>query len=58
MKLIEILKVVRKTFLTPIKARKSYSQCAGDLIIEQHFGHYFKQGLKGFYVDTGSHHPI
>ena len=58
MKLIEFLKVVRKTFLTPIKARKSYSQCAEDLIIDQHFGHYLKQGKKGFYVDAGSHHPI
>ena len=58
MKLTEILKVVRKTFITPIKARKSYSQCAEDLIVEQHFGHYFKQGSKGFYVDAGSHHPI
>lgn len=58
MKLIEFLKIVRKTFFTPIKARKSYSQCAEDLIVDQHFGHYFKKRKKGFYVDAGSHHPI
>jgi FkbM family methyltransferase len=46
---------LRKAFLTPTKARKSYSQCAEDLIAEN----YFKgKGIKkGFYVDVGSHHP-
>ena len=35
MNLLEYLKVIRKTFLTPLKARRSYSQCAEDLIAEQ-----------------------
>lgn len=57
MKIIEFLKVFRKTFLTPLKVRKSYSQFAEDLIVDQYFGDYLKQGKKGFYVDVGSHHP-
>jgi FkbM family methyltransferase len=46
---------LRKAFLTPTKARKSYSQCAEDLIAENYFKG--KQIKKGFYVDVGSHHP-
>ena len=56
MKLIEVL-VVRKTFLTPLKPRKSYSQFAEDLIIEHYLAKKIHEGINGFYVDVGSHHP-
>jgi FkbM family methyltransferase len=54
---LECLKIIRKTFLTPLKTRHSYSQCAEDLIAEQYLlGSDLQDELK-FYVDVGSHHP-
>jgi FkbM family methyltransferase len=57
MKLIDKIKVFRKTFLTPLKPRKSYSQFAEDLIIENYLAPKLHEGINGFYVDVGSHHP-
>ena len=57
MNILKYFKIIRKTFITPIKARRSYSQCAEDLIAEQFFlGSEIQNGMK-FYVDVGSHHP-
>ena len=57
MNFLQFLKVFRKTFLTPLKARKSYSQCAEDLLIDNLLKSSIKSGVKGFYVDVGCHHP-
>jgi FkbM family methyltransferase len=57
MNFLQFLKVFRKTFLTPLKARKSYSQCAEDLLIDNLLQPSIKSGVKGFYVDVGCHHP-
>jgi len=57
MNFFQFLKVFRKTFLTPLKARKSYSQCAEDLLIDNLLQSSIKSGDKGFYVDVGCHHP-
>lgn len=57
MRFIEKIKIFRKTFLTPLKARKSYSQFAEDLIIEHYLAKKIHEGINGFYVDVGSHHP-
>ena len=57
MNFLQFLKVFRKTFLTPLKARKSYSQCAEDLLIDNLLKSSIKIGVKGFYVDVGCHHP-
>ena len=57
MNFLNKLKVFRKTFLTPLKARTSYSQCSEDLIVEQFFKSQIKNGKSGIFVDVGSHHP-
>ena len=57
MNFLQFLKVFRKTFITPLKARKSYSQCAEDLLIDNLLKSSIKSGVKGFYVDVGCHHP-
>lgn len=57
MTIFQFLKVIRKTFLTPLKVRKSYSQCAEDLIVDHLLKSYIKSGVEGFYVDVGCHHP-
>jgi hypothetical protein len=57
MKFLQFLKVFRKTFFTPLKARKSYSQCAEDLMVDHLLQAIIKSGVKGFYVDVGCHHP-
>ena len=57
MNILQLLKVLRKTFLTPIKSRQSYSQCAEDLIVDQFFRGLNKSDRSKFYVDVGSHHP-
>jgi FkbM family methyltransferase len=57
MTIFQFLKVVRKTFLTPLKVRKSYSQCAEDLIVDDLLKSSIKSGADGFYVDVGCHHP-
>ena len=54
---MRFLKVFRKTFLTPLKPRTSFSQCSEDLIVEQFFISLIKKKKKGVYVDVGSHHP-
>jgi len=53
MTIFQFLKVVRKTFLTPLKVRKSYSQCAEDLIVDDLLKSSIKSGADGFYVDIG-----
>ncbi len=57
MNIMRFLKVFRKTFLTPLKPRTSFSQCSEDLIVEQFFISLIKKKKKGVYVDVGSHHP-
>ena len=57
MNFLKKLKVFRKTFLTPLKARTSYSQCSEDLIVEQFFKSQIKNCKNGTFVDVGSHHP-
>jgi len=55
-KLFAGLQGIRRAFFSPSKWKKSYSQCAEDLIVE----FIFKSGAlesRGFYVDVGSHHP-
>ena len=47
MNFLKKLKVFRKTFLTPLKARISYSQCAEDLIVELFFKSQIKNGKNG-----------
>jgi FkbM family methyltransferase len=54
--LLAVLRGIRRGFFSPSKWRKSYSQCAEDLIVEFIFkSRPFKN--KGFYVDVGAHHP-
>ncbi|MEK9866337.1 MAG: FkbM family methyltransferase [Betaproteobacteria bacterium] len=55
-KLFAGLQGIRRAFFSPSKWKKSYSQCAEDLIVE----FIFKSRpikSKGFYVDVGAHHP-
>jgi len=50
------LQGIRRAFLSPSKWKRSYSQCAEDLIVEFIFkSRPFKS--EGFYVDVGAHHP-
>lgn len=46
----------RRGFLSPSKIKRSYSQCAEDLIIEAIFRGRDRID-NGFYVDVGCHHP-
>jgi FkbM family methyltransferase len=50
------LQGIRRAFFSPSKWKKSYSQCAEDLIVEFIFK---SRPIKsnGFYVDVGAHHP-
>jgi len=50
------LQGIRRAFFSPSKWRKSYSQCAEDLIVEFIFKSRPIES-KGFYVDVGAHHP-
>ncbi len=43
-----------KAFISPGKVKKSYSQCAEDLIVQSYFPGKLKTGR---YVDVGCHHP-
>ncbi len=55
-KLFAGLQGIRRAFFSSSKWKKSYSQCAEDLIVE----FIFKSGAlesRGFYVDVGAHHP-
>jgi len=55
-KLFAALHGIRRAFFSPSKWKKSYSQCAEDLIVE----FIFKSRpikSRGFYVDVGAHHP-
>ena len=55
-KLFAGLQGIRRAFFSPSKWKKSYSQCAEDLIVEFIFK---SRPIKsnGFYVDVGAHHP-
>jgi FkbM family methyltransferase len=50
------LRGIRRAFFSSSKWKKSYSQCAEDLIVEFIFK---SRPIKsnGFYVDVGAHHP-
>ena len=48
MNIMRFLKVFRKTFLTPLKPRTSFSQCSEDLIVEQFFISLIKKKKKGY----------
>jgi FkbM family methyltransferase len=49
------LKAFRKAYLTPLRLKKSYSQFAEDLLIQQALSRL--EDVRHFYVDIGCHHP-
>ena len=54
--IIQFASTLRRAFLSPTKAKRSYSQCAEDLIVKMFL--QIDGSLKpGFYVDVGCHHP-
>ena len=55
-RIIQFAAMLRRAFLSPTKAKRSYSQCAEDLIVKMFL--QIDGSLKpGFYVDVGCHHP-
>ena len=55
-RIIQFASTLRRAFLSPTKVKRSYSQCAEDLIVKM-FLQVDRSLSPGFYVDVGCHHP-
>lgn len=55
-RIIQFASTLRRAFLSPTKVKRSYSQCAEDLIVKM-FLQVDGSLNPGFYVDVGCHHP-